>query len=49
MHCGTKMKKSGNAAARREKKYAGGMSRDSLKNGGQPSYKHGECPKAKPC
>jgi len=58
MHCGTKkrMKKEmggyadiGNQMARREMKYGGGMPRDGLKKGGQPSYKHGECPKGKPC
>jgi len=61
MHCGTKrMKKGmgghsdiGNQMARRETremKYGGGtMSREGLKKGGQPSYKHGECPKGKPC
>jgi hypothetical protein len=58
MHCGTKkrMKKRmgghsdiGNEMARREMKYGGGMARDGLKKGGQPSYKHGECPKGKPC
>lgn len=49
MHCGTKMKKDGNASARRENKYKGGMARNSYKKGGQPMYKHGECPKGKPC
>jgi len=43
MHCGTGMKK------KRKQKSTGGMARDSYKKGGQPSYKHGECPKGKPC
>ena len=37
----------GNAAARRETKYGGG--RMKYAKGGQPMYKHGECPKGKPC
>jgi len=37
----------GNAAARREMKYGGGKIK--MAKGGQPSYKHGECPKGKPC
>ena len=39
----------GNESARREKKYSGG--RMEMKKGGgtQPMYKHGECPKGKPC
>ena len=47
MHCGTKMKKDGNASARREMNYSGG--KIGMKKGGQPSYKHGECPKGKAC
>jgi len=47
MHCGTKMKKDGNASARRGMKYGGG--KIGMKKGGQPSYKHGECPKGKAC
>ena len=47
MHCGSKMKKDGNASARREKNYSGG--KISMKKGRQPSYKHGECPKGKAC
>jgi len=55
MHCGTKrMKKGmgghsniGNEMARREMKYSGG--KIGMKKGGQPSYKHGECPKGKAC
>ena len=39
----------GNRMARREMSYGGSMSREALKKGGQPSYKHGECPKGKPC
>ena len=39
----------GNESARRETKYGGG--RMEMKKGGgtQPMYKHGECPKGKPC
>ena len=39
----------GNESARRETKYDGG--RMEMKKGGgtQPMYKHGECPKGKPC
>ena len=43
MHCETGMKK------KRKEKDTGGMVRDSYKKGGQPKYKHGECPKGKPC
>ena len=56
-HCGTKrMKKGhgemvkkpvdGNAFARREYAYGGDVK---MSKGGQPKYKHGECPKGKPC
>ena len=36
----------GNKAARREMMYGGRMK---YAKGGQPMYKHGECPKGKPC
>ena len=38
-HCGTK----------RIKKGHGGMAKEGYKKGGQPKYKHGECPKGKAC
>lgn len=36
----------GNALARREYAYGGDVK---MAKGGQPMYKHGECPKGKPC
>ena len=56
---GGKMKKDGNASARRETMMDGGMQKAArtkanmgrmmYKNGGQPKYKSGDMPKAKPC
>tara|TARA_R100000406_G_scaffold51424_1_gene34929 strand:- start:464 stop:649 length:186 start_codon:yes stop_codon:yes gene_type:complete len=59
-HCGTKRKKKGmggpigdykndigNKFAKRENRYGGGKVQ--MKKGGQPMYKHGECPKGKAC
>ena len=56
---GGKMKKDGNASARRETMMDGGMQKTArtkanmgrmmYKNGGQPEYKSGDMPKAKPC
>ena len=53
------MKKNGNASARREPMMYGGMQKSSRKKanmgrmmynkGGQPEYKSGDMPKAKPC
>jgi|TARA_R110000850_G_scaffold262474_1_gene391086 hypothetical protein len=56
---GGKMKKDGNAAARREPMMDGGMQKAArtkanmgrmmYNKGGQPEYKSGDMPKAKPC
>jgi hypothetical protein len=56
---GGKMKKNGNASARRETMMDGGMQKSTRKKanigrmmynkGGQPEYKSGDMPKAKPC
>lgn len=35
-----------NKSARREYAYGGDVK---MSKGGQPKYKHGECPKGKPC
>ena len=56
---GGNMQKDGNAAARREKAMDGGMKKAArtkasmgrmmYSTGGQPEYKSGDMPKAKPC